>query len=143
MSQLGNETISKSANRQIDKLVNRSINMKYPHYLFVMTTSQSQRRSDGTWTETTLTPVFLCRCREEVNSKGQEVPLANSLYHHVQKGNASFHRFASVIYFPQGVDRLPVGAQILVSDDPEGKKVRVVGIVQKCDIGQFHSRLWI
>ena len=104
--------------------------MKYPHYLFVMTTSQPQRRSDGTWTETTLTPVFLCRCREEVNSKGQEVPLANSLY-------------ASVIYFPQGVDRLPVGAQILVSDDPEGKKVRVVGIVQKCDIGQFHSRLWI
>jgi len=117
--------------------------MKYPHYLFVMTTSQPQRWSDGTWTETTLTPVFLCRCREEVNSKGQEVPLANSLYHHVQKGNASFHRFASVIYFPQGVDRLPVGAQILVSDDPEGKKVRVVGIVQKCDIGQFHSRLWI
>ena len=117
--------------------------MKYPHYLFVMTTSQPQRRSDGTWTETIVTPILLCRCREEVNSKGQEVPLANSLYHHVQKGNASFHRFASVIYFPQGVDRLPVGAQILVSDDPEGKKVRVVGIVQKCDIGQFHSRLWI
>ena len=117
--------------------------MKYPHYLFVMTTTASQRRADGTWTETTMVPVLLCRCREEVNSKGQEVPLANSLYHHVQKGNASFHRFASVIYFPQGVDRLPVGAQILVSDDPEGKKVHVVGIVQKCDIGQFHSRLWI
>ena len=117
--------------------------MKYPHYLFVMTTTASQRRTDGTWTETTVVPVLLCRCREEVNSKGQEVPLANSLYHHVQKGNASFHRFASVIYFPQGVTPLPVGAQILVSDDPEGKEVRLIGSVQKCDIGQFHSRLWV
>ena len=117
--------------------------MKYPHYLFVMTTTASQRRADGTWTETTMVSVLLCRCREEVNSKGQEVPLANSLYHDVQKGNASFHRFASVIYFPQGVARLPVGAQILVSDDPEGKEVRLMGSVQKCDIGQFHSRLWV
>ena len=100
--------------------------MKYPHYLFVMTTTASQRRADGTWTETTMVPVLLCRCREEVNSKGQEVPLANSLYHHVQ-----------------GVARLPVGAQILVSDDPEGKEVRLMGSVQKCDIGQFHSRLWV
>mgnify|MGYP001675839364 CR=1 FL=1 len=117
--------------------------MLYPHYLFLLTPSLSQQRDDGTWTASTLSRSFACRCLQEANSKGQEVPLANSLYHHVQKGNASFHRFASVIYFPQGVARLPVGAQILVSDDPEGKEVRLMGSVQKCDIGQFHSRLWV
>ena len=117
--------------------------MQYPHYLFLMTTTPSQQRTDGTWTETTITSMLLCRCREEVNSKGQEVPLANSLYHYVQKGNASFRRFASVIYFPKGIERLPMGAQILISDDQEGTQIRMVGIVQRCEIGQYHSRLWV
>lgn len=117
--------------------------MQYPHYLFVITTSSVQQREDGSWEPPTQALVFLCRCREEAQSKGQEVPLANTLYHHVQKGNASFRRFCSVVYFPKGVARLPAGVRILISDDPQGKEVRVEALVQRCDIGQYHARLWV
>ena len=114
--------------------------MKYPHYLFVITTSSVQQREDGSWQSPTQALVFLCRCREEAQSKGQEVPLANT---HVQRGNASFRRFCSVVYFPKGVARLPAGVRILISDDPQGKEVRVEALVQRCDIGQYHARLWV
>ena len=54
-----------------------SLKMLYPHYLFLLTPSLSQQRADGTWTASTLSRSFACRCLQEANSKGQEVPLAN------------------------------------------------------------------
>ena len=117
--------------------------MLYPHYLFLLTPSLSQQRDDGTWTASTLSRSFACRCLQEANSKGQEVPLANSLYHHVQTANASFRRFAYVVYLPRDAPHIPEGSLILIANDPEGNDPRSCSIVQKYDQGQLHNRIFL
>ncbi|EEK14859.1 hypothetical protein CAPGI0001_1158 [Capnocytophaga gingivalis ATCC 33624] len=117
--------------------------MLYPHYLFLLTPSLSQQRADGTWTASTLSRSFACRCLQEANSKGQEVPLANSLYHHVQTANASFRRFAYVVYLPRDAPHIPEGSLILIANDPEGNDPRSCSIVQKYDQGQLHNRIFL
>ncbi|WP_314969807.1 hypothetical protein [Capnocytophaga gingivalis] len=120
-----------------------SLKMLYPHYLFLLTPSLSQQRADGTWTASTLSRSFACRCLQEANSKGQEVPLANSLYHHVQTANASFRRFAYVVYLPRDAPHIPEGSLILIANDPEGNDPRSCSIVQKYDQGQLHNRIFL
>ncbi|WP_314306891.1 hypothetical protein, partial [Capnocytophaga gingivalis] len=120
-----------------------SFKMLYPHYLFLLTPSLSQQRADGTWTASTLSRSFACRCLQEANSKGQEVPLANSLYHHVQTANASFRRFAYVVYLPRDAPHIPEGSLILIANDPEGNDPRSCSIVQKYDQGQLHNRIFL
>ena len=117
--------------------------MLYPHYLFLLTPSLSQQRDDGTWTASTLSRSFACRCLQEANSKGQEVPLANSLYHHVQTANASFRRFAYVVYLPRDAPHIAEGSLILIANDPEGNDPRRCSIVQKYDQGQLHNRIFL
>ncbi|WP_314056959.1 hypothetical protein, partial [Capnocytophaga gingivalis] len=117
--------------------------MLYPHYLFLLTPSRSQQRDDGTWTASTLSRSFACLCLQEANSKGQEVPLANSLYHHVQTANASFRRFAYVVYLPRDAPHIPEGSLILIANDPEGNDPRSCSIVQKYDQGQLHNRIFL
>ena len=116
--------------------------MLFPHYLFLCTSSFSSQQADGTWSESTPSLSFVCRCREEANSKGQEVPIANTLYHHVQSANASFRRFASVVYLPKGTLKIPIGTTIMVCNDAQGTEVRLQANVQKYDQGQLHCRLW-
>ncbi|WP_315499651.1 hypothetical protein [Capnocytophaga gingivalis] len=120
-----------------------SLKMLYPHYLFLLTPSLSQQRADGTWTASTLSRSFACRCLQEANSKGQEVPLANSLYHHVQTANASFRRFAYVVYLPRDAPHIAEGSLILIANDPEGNDPRSCSIVQKYDQGQLHNRIFL
>ena len=117
--------------------------MLYPHYLFLLTPSLSQQRADGTWMASTLSRSFACRCLQEANNKGQEVPLANSLYHHVQTANASFRRFAYVVYLPRDAPHIAEGSLILITNDPEGNDPRSCSMVQKYDQGQLHNRIFL
>lgn len=106
--------------------------IQYPHYLFIYKASESSQDEDGDWVASEPTLELHSRCREE-NNGGQLVPLAGGEY----------ARFASLLQCPKGTDGLSPGVAVVVSNDPDGKDVRLSKVVLKSDKAQLHTRIWV
>ena len=115
----------------------------YPHYLFYYDLPQSQQDDQGCWNAPTPSLRLHARCREQVNAKGQQAFLAGASFRRIQTANSSFHRFSSIVFLPRSTPPLPVGTPICICEDPQGKRIRCQGQIQKWDTNSFHSRLWL
>lgn len=107
---------------------------QYKHYLFAVEGGEAVKDESGAWTDNTEERlVFLSRCREEADGRGTEINV----------GGGKFHKVTSLIQLPKTAPVVELGASVLVSDDPEGKEVRIKGVCLKFDAAQLHSRLWV
>ena len=105
---------------------------QYPYELFLLTPAGGGGQDvNGNWLPQTGEQwVKLGMCRDEVNSKGSQITVAD--------GKA--HVFDSLIQCPRSIRNVHVGAKVQVK---EGEKVRVEGIVSRFDPSQMHSRIWV
>ncbi len=94
---------------------------------------ESTQDSTGAWVEASTSSRVLSECREETNGKGVEIPIAGG----------EFRRFSSLILLPKNCPIVKEGTQVSVSNDREGKEIRIRGEVLKFDKGQLHNRLWL
>lgn len=106
---------------------------QYPHYLFALTSGESVQDENGYWTDEEQKAVFLSKCREETDGRGQEVQVADGTY----------RKFSSLIQIPYGDLEVKEGTSVFVSDREDGSGIRITGPVLKFDKGQLHSRLWV
>ncbi len=107
--------------------------IQYPHYLFALTTGESIQDENGYWTEENKTIVFLSKCREETDGRGQEI----------QSADGTYHKFSSIIQIPKGDLMIKEGTEVYVANKEDGTDIRIKGIALKFDKGQLHSRLWL
>nr|DAJ36649.1 MAG TPA: hypothetical protein [Caudoviricetes sp.] len=107
--------------------------IQYPHYLFALTTGESMQDENGYWTEEEGEFVFLSKCREETDGRGQEIQAADGTY----------HKFSSIVQIPKGDLMIKEGTEVYVANKEDGTDIRIKGIALKFDKGQLHSRLWI
>jgi hypothetical protein len=107
---------------------------QYPHYLFIVSGGEATQDEEGNWTdEGEETFTFVSVCREETDGQGTET----------NDGGGTFHHLSSLIQMPKGVQSIPLGTPVVVSNDAEGKDLRIKGVCLKFDAGQLHSRLWV
>lgn len=106
---------------------------QYPHYLFSLQTTETQRDEDGNWIPGTTEFVLVGRCREETTGKGSQIQTAGGV----------FTLYSSLVQLPKGTKRIPEGVEVIVSDDTGRESIRIQGEVLKFDKGQLHSRLWV
>ena len=107
--------------------------IQYPHYLFALTTGESMQDENGYWTEEEGKIVFLGKCREETDGRGQEIQAADGTY----------HKFSSIIQIPKGDLMIKEGTGVYVANKEDGTDIRIKGVALKFDKGQLHSRLWL
>jgi hypothetical protein len=108
--------------------------VQYPHYLFVVKSDEeSVQDENGNWIEELTSTVFVTKCREETNGRGNEL----------QVGNGLFHKYSSLIQMPKGAQRVTEGTTVFVANDAECTDIRMKGTVLKFDSGQLHCRMWI
>ena len=121
-------------------MVTSVVNNQYPHYLYKRTTGGEAVQN--AW-------AFHSKCREETNGKGTQINTASG----------KFVTFSSLVQIPVGVERIPEGVEIAVTEEPlepsalldqtvmeEAKisgLVRVSGECLKFDKGRLHCRLWV
>ena len=123
---------------------------QYPHFLYKRTAALAYTDSNGSWVEGTAAWVFVGKCRNESNGKGNSVTLAD--------GRALL--FSSLVQMPVGTPRINEGTEIAVTntqltaeelasfeDSVEGwkasGKLQEKGQVAKFDTGRLHCRAWI
>lgn len=106
---------------------------QYPHYLFALTTGESMQDENGYWTEEEGKIVFLSKCREETDGRGQEIQTADGTY----------HKFSSIVQIPKGDLMIKEGTEVYVANKEDGTDIRIKGVALKFDKGQLHSRLWL
>ena len=116
-------------------MVTSVVNNQYPHYLYKRTTGgEAVQNANGS---------------EETNGKGTQINTASG----------KFVTFSSLVQIPVGVERIPEGVEIAVTEEPlepsalldqtvmeEAKisgLVRVSGECLKFDKGRLHCRLWV
>ena len=105
---------------------------QYPHYLFMVSATETGRDSKGNYIEPTKSTVFLSECREETNGKGRQIT----------KGG-QFIIFSSLIQLPISCTPIKEGTKVFVSNDSIGIDKWIEGIGLKFNKGQLHNRLWI
>lgn len=105
---------------------------QYPHFLFMVSATETERDSKGNYIEPTKSTIFLSECREETNGKGRQIT----------KGG-QFIIFSSLIQLPISCTPIKEGTKVFVSNDSTGIDKRIEGIVLQFDKGQLHNRLWI
>lgn len=129
--------------------INEIINNQYPHFLYKRTSDgEAVQDANGSWQTGGASWELSGTCREEPNGKGTTI----------QAANGRFIVFASTIYAPVGVERIPEGVEVLVSEKElspdeltkegiEAAKasgiVRICGECLKFDKGRLHTRLWV
>lgn len=106
---------------------------QYPHFLFVVETTETYRDEDGNWVPGETKHVFKSKCRDEKNGKALKIQLAGG----------EFYLFSSLIQLPKGTDGYGKGTEVVVTNDMAGNDVRIKAQVSDCDKGQLHSRLWL
>ena len=131
-------------------MVTNVVKNQYPNYLYKRTTGgEAVQNANGSWETTASTWSFHSRCREETNGKGTQINTASG----------KFVTFSSLVQIPAGVERIPEGVEIAVTEEQlepsalldqtvmeEAKisgLVRVSGECLKFDKGRLHCRLWV
>lgn len=131
-------------------MVTDVVNNQYPHFLYKRTTgSEAVQNANGSWETPDGIWTFHSRCREETNGKGTQI----------QTASGKFVTFSSLIQIPAGVERIPEGVEIAVTEEQlepsalldqtvmeEAKisgLVRISGECLKFDKGRLHCRLWL
>lgn len=105
---------------------------QYPHFLFMVSATETGRDSKGNYIEPTKSTIFLSECREETNGKGRQITRGGE-----------FIIFSSLIQLPLNSETIKEGIKVFVSNDSTGIDKRIEGIVLQFDKGQLHNRLWI
>ncbi|MDD2299592.1 MAG: hypothetical protein PHU69_08100 [Fermentimonas sp.] len=105
---------------------------QYPHFLFMVSATETGRDSKGNYVEPTKSTIFLSECREETNGRGRQI---------VRGGQ--FVIFSSLIQLPISCAPIKEGTKVFISNDSTGTDIRIEGTVLKFDKGQLHNRLWI
>lgn len=105
---------------------------QYPHFLFMVSATETGRDSKGNYVEPTKFTVFLSECREETNGRGRQIARGGQ-----------FVIFSSLIQLPISCVPIKEGTKVFISNDSTGTDIRIKGTVLKFDKGQLHNRLWI
>lgn len=130
-------------------MVTDVVNRQYPHYLYKRTTGgEAIQDANGSWDTPDGEWSFHSRCREETNGKGTQI-----------EAGGKFVTFSSLVQIQAGVERIPEGVEIAVTEEPvepsmlldqaktaEAKisgLVRISGECLKFDKGRLHCRLWV
>lgn len=94
----------------------------------VMDANGDIRAEQGRW-------VYLGRCREETNGKGQEIV----------RDDFKSYKFSSLIHCPVSTGTVDEGRTIMVTDAEITRdySVRIKGECAKCDPGRLHNRIWV
>ena len=104
---------------------------QYPYELWQFVAGgESVQDGEGNWI---VDPGYwskMCLCRDEVNSKGSQITVAD--------GTA--HVYDSLILLPRNTPTVHVGSEIEVRN---GAAIRTKGTVKRYDPSQLHSRIWI
>lgn len=105
---------------------------QYPHFLFMVSATETGRDSKGNYVEPTKSTIFLSECREETNGRGRQITRGGQ-----------FVIFSSLIQLPISCAPIKEGTKVFISNDSTGTDIRIEGTVLKFDKGQLHNRLWI
>jgi hypothetical protein len=104
---------------------------QYPYELYLFTAGGGGQDVNGNFIPQTNSEwVKLGMCRDEVNSKGSQVMVADG----------TSYVFDSLIQCPKSIRNVHVGAKVQVRS---GSEVRVEGTVSRFDPSQMHSRIWV
>ena len=101
--------------------------------MFVERPGESVQDENGDWTEQAVERVFLSRCREEKDGRGQEYDVGGGVYHVA----------TSVIQCPVTCPEQAKGTRVIVANDESCSNVRISGGVLNCDPAQLHTRIWV
>lgn len=122
---------------------------QYPHYLYYRILTPSTQNADGTWSKSTASWVYLCKCRIERN-QAQSITTADG----------KIFQFTATIYMPRNsaLKPLEIGTRIFVASDiydeyditeediEQGKKNGIILIDKPnatFEIGRLHNRMWV
>lgn len=106
---------------------------QYPHYLYVVETTATERDAKGNYIPSTETERFVSNCREETNGKGRVI----------ERGG-EFIVYSSLIQLPLNSETIKEGSVVKIYDVNDDIPIlRIKGKVLKFDKGQLHNRLWI
>ena len=105
---------------------------QYPHFLFMVSATETGRDSKGNFVEPTKSTIFLSECREETNGRGRQITRGGQ-----------FVIFSSLIQLTISCAPIKEGTKVFISNDSTGTDIRIEGTVLKFDKGQLHNRLWI
>lgn len=103
------------------------------HYLFVRDILVSKDDETGETVEVDNGLKFIGKCREQVNGSGRLIAGVDG----------SMITFNSVIHLEKNVSPIEVDKEIVISNDSEGKDIRIKGIVLRFTQGLLHNRLWV
>ncbi|GAB3973829.1 hypothetical protein GCM10028806_28510 [Spirosoma terrae] len=103
---------------------------QYPYQLWVLAVAESDVDNQGNFLESESQFVLTASCRDEANTGGQTVQLADS----------STIKYDTLIQLPKSCPVIEAGASIKVLD---GSTLRVEGIVKRFSRDQLHCRLWV
>lgn len=104
----------------------------YPHFLFIYKQDDPVQLPNGEWSTPIGQYVFICECREQVNSNGRYVNSTDGV-------NILFN---SLIHLPLGMNVKP-NEKVLVSDSMCINDVRIESNCLRFTDGLMHSRLWL
>ncbi|MGV0921901.1 hypothetical protein ACTS94_16390 [Empedobacter falsenii] len=103
------------------------------HYLFVEDNSLIYDEETGEMIPNPNGIKFISMCREQVNSSGKVIAGTDGIT----------IAFNSLIHLDTSVLPIDLGKTIIVSNDSEGKDVRIKGSVLRFTEGLLHNRLWV
>ena len=107
--------------------------VQYPHYLFIVESSESTQDEQGYWTESESSRKYLSLCREESDGRGTEFQVAGG----------KTYKATSVIQLPKSCPTVSKGAKVIIANDIDCSDIRITGICLNFDAAQLHSRLWL
>ncbi|MFV0149751.1 hypothetical protein OBJ95_05955 [Empedobacter falsenii] len=105
----------------------------HDHYLFIEDNSLIYDEETGEMIPNENGIKFVSMCREQVNSSGKVIAGTDGIT----------IAFNSVIHLDKSVLPIDLGKTIIVSNDSEGKDVRIKGSVLRFTEGLLHNRLWV
>lgn len=102
---------------------------QYPYTLLKKVDTASVKDENGNWTIPTSEWVEVGPCRDESNTKGAVVNLADG----------SAYVYSATVYMPK-TESIKTGTMIQVKD---GENVRVYGAVNRFVTNQLNCQLWV
>ncbi|WP_276679742.1 hypothetical protein [Empedobacter brevis] len=105
----------------------------HDHYLFVVDNSLIYDEETGEMIPYENGIKFISMCREQVNSSGKIIAGTDGIT----------IAFNSLVHLDKSVLSIDLGKTIIVSNDSEGKDVRIKGSVLRFTQGLLHNRLWV
>lgn len=114
--------------------------IQYPHYLFVDLGGEALQTAEGDWAVSGQSAPLrlLSVCREETAGRGGQGSGVE-----IRSSGGVYHQTSALIQLPTSCPNVTEGTLVVVSDDAEGRSIRIEGVVLKFDRGQLHCRLWV